>query len=155
MCSKFMYCIAKVCACLHLIVQFTDIPQPLGMRAEVTADNTSIRVLWEWSNEGVFACLDSVRVDYQPEGGSLMMYTVDSATATSATLSNLQCNTQYFITVRARGSVLIKSSTASVVSVPARGTIVVVCIDKCFLLTHYILPLQSLLLPLGSLLRSP
>jgi len=27
-------------------------------------------------------CLDIVRVDYQPEGGSLMMYTADSATAT-------------------------------------------------------------------------
>ena len=92
------------------------------MRAEVTADNTSIRVLWEWSRQGLLMCLDSVRVDYQPEGGSLMMYTVDNATATSATLSNLQCNAQYFITVRARGGGLIKSSTASVLSVPARGT---------------------------------
>jgi len=135
-----MYCIAKVYACLHLIVHFTDIPQPLGMRAEVTADNTSIRVLWEWSDEGLFACVDSVTVDYQPEGGSLMMYTVDSATATSATLSDLQCNTQYFITVRARGSVLIKSSTASVVSVPARGTIGVDGIYKCILLTHHFYP---------------
>ena len=48
-------------------------------------------------------CLDRVRVDYQPEGGSLMMYTVDSPTATSATLSNLQCNTQYTISVYAEG----------------------------------------------------
>ena len=112
------------------------------MRAEVTADNTSIRVLWEWSRQGLLMCLDSVRVDYQPEGGSLMMYTVDNATATSATLSNLQCNTQYFIIVRARGGVLIKSRTASVVSVPARGTIGVVCIYKCILLTHHFLPLH-------------
>ena len=38
-----------------------------GVRAEATADNTSIRVSWQWSCQGV---LDLVRVDYQPEGGS-------------------------------------------------------------------------------------
>ena len=92
------------------------------MRGEVTADNTSIGVSWEWSRQDLLLCLDSVRVDYQPEGGSLM-YTVDNATATSATSSNLQCNTQYFITVRARGGVLTKSSTTLVVSVPARGNV--------------------------------
>ena len=37
------------------------------------------------------------------------------------------------------------------VSVPARGTIGVVCIYKCILLTHHFLPLQPLLLPLRSL----
>jgi len=89
---------------------------------EVTADNTSIGVLWEWLRQDLLLCLDSARVDYQPEGGSLM-YAVDNATATSATLSNLQCNTQYFITVRATGGVLTKSSTTSVVSVPARGNV--------------------------------
>ena len=62
------------------------------VRAEVTADNTSIRVSWQWSCQGV---LDLVRVDYQPEGGSLMMYTVDITAATSATLTNIQCNTIY------------------------------------------------------------
>ena len=63
-----------------------------GVRAEVTADNTSIRVSWQWSCQGV---LDLVRVDYQPEGGSPMMYTVDITAATSVTLTNLQCNTIY------------------------------------------------------------
>jgi len=47
-------------------------------------------------------CLKSVRVDYQPEGGSLMMYPVDNATTTSATLSNLPCN-EYSISVYAEG----------------------------------------------------
>jgi len=54
--------------------QFTDIPTPVRVRAEVTTDNTSIRVLWEWSGQGLLMCLASVRVDYQPEGGSLVMY---------------------------------------------------------------------------------
>ena len=64
-------------------------PAPFGVRAEVTADNTSIRVSWQWSCQGVLTCVDLVRVHYQPEGGSLMMYTVDNTTATSATLPNL------------------------------------------------------------------
>jgi len=110
----------------HLTCHFTDIPAPVRVRAEVTADNTSIRVLWEWSDEGLFVCLDSVRVDYQPEGGSLMMYTVDSATAASATLSNLQCNTQYNISVYAQGGRIGNRSVNRVVSLPARGTIAVV-----------------------------
>ena len=68
-------------------------------------------------------CLDSVTVDYQPEGGSLMMYTVDNATATSATLSNLQCNTQYTISVYAEGGTTRTRSGNRVVSLPARGTV--------------------------------
>jgi len=113
----------------HLTCHFTDIPAAVRVRAEVTADNTSIRVSWEWSNEGLFVCLDSIRVDYQPEGGSLMMYTVDSATATSATLSNLQCNTQYTISVYAVGVGNGRTRTRSdtrVVSLPVRGTVAVV-----------------------------
>ena len=45
-------------------------PVPFLVRAEVTADNTSVRVSWGWLCQGV---LDLVRVHYQPEGGSLMM----------------------------------------------------------------------------------
>ena len=73
------------------------------MRAEVTADNASIRVSWQWPNLVVPMCIDFVRVDYQPEGGSLMMRTVSNSTATSATLPNLQCNTKYTIWVYASG----------------------------------------------------
>ena len=102
----------------------TGILAPVRVRTEVTADNTSIRVLWEWSRQGLLMCLDSVRVDYQPEGGSLMMYTVDNATATSATLSNLPCNTQYTISVVAEGDITGMRSLITVVSLPARGIVV-------------------------------
>ena len=54
-------------------MSYTDLPAPVRVRAEATADNTSIRVSWEWSCQGV---LDLVRVHYQPEGGSLTMYTL-------------------------------------------------------------------------------
>ena len=106
-----------------LCYAISDIPAPYLVRTEATADNTSIKVLWEWSGQGVLMCLDSVRVDYLPEGGSLMMYTVDNATATSATLSNLPCNTQYTISVVAEGGITSMRSLATVVSLPARGTV--------------------------------
>ena len=101
---------------------FVDIPTPVVLRAEVTADNTSIRVLWEWSNEGVPMCVDLVRVDYQPEGGSLMMYTVGSTTAaTSATLPSLQCNIEYTISIHASGGSNDTRSIPRMVSLPPRG----------------------------------
>ena len=60
-----------------LIFQLQDIPIPLGVRAEATANNTSIRASWERSRQGLLMCVDLVRVHYPPEGGSLMMYTVE------------------------------------------------------------------------------
>ena len=60
------------------------------MRAEVVADNTSIRVSWEWSCQGV---PDNVTVYYQPEGGSLMMYKLDNTTATTLPTNTLQSQT--------------------------------------------------------------
>jgi len=50
-----------------------------------------------------------------------MMYAVDNATATSATLSNLQCNTQYTISVYVEGGRTGKRSVMRVVFLPARG----------------------------------
>ena len=94
------------------------------MRAEVTADNTSIRVSWQWSRQGLLMCVDLVRVRYQPEGGSLMMYTVSNTAATSATLLNLQCNTKattYTITLYASGLQINRTSATRMISLPARG----------------------------------
>ena len=72
-------------------------------------------------------CVDLVRVHYQHEGGSEMMYTVNNTTATSATLPNLQCNTEYTIWVHVSGDLNNggrMSGTRSVsrmVFLPARG----------------------------------
>ena len=103
-----------------------DIPTPDRVRAIVT-DNTSIRVSWEWSRQGVLMCVERVRVHYQPEGGSLMMYTVDNATSASATLPNLQCNTAYSISVHARGGLNNTRSSFILASLPARGVNFVTC----------------------------
>ena len=64
-------------------------------------------------------CVDLVRVHYQPEGGSLMMYTVDNTTVTGATVPNLQCNTEYTIRVYAEGGGL---GPSRLVFLPTRGT---------------------------------
>ena len=94
------------------------------VRAEVTPDSTSIRVSWQWSRQGLLMCVYLVRVHYQPEGGSLMMYTVNNTTATSATLPNLQCNakaTKYTITLYASSLQINRTSATRMVSLPARG----------------------------------
>ena len=104
-----------------VVCHCTDITTPLRVTAEATADNTSIRVSWEWSPQGVPMCIDFLRVHYQPEGGSLMMYAVSNTTATSATLPNLQCNTKYTIWVYYVQSGIGRTSVSRVVSLPARG----------------------------------
>ena len=57
-----------------------------------------------------------------------MRYTVDNTTATSATLSNLQCDTEYTIWVEARGGQLDKTSVSRMVFLPARGITCMLCI---------------------------
>ena len=109
----------------------TDIPAPVGVKAEVTADNASIRVSWGWSRRGLLMCVNLVRVHYQPEGGSLMMYTVGNTTAaTSATLPNLQCNTNYTIWVYASSGQTGKNSVRRIFSLPTRGMYVLHNLSK-------------------------
>ena len=105
-----------------VVISHTDVPGPFIVRAEVNADNTSVKVSWQWSRQGVPMYINLVRVHYQPEGGSLMMYTVGSTTATSATLPNLQCNTKYTMWIHAEGGQLNRTSSSRMVSIPARGT---------------------------------
>ena len=101
----------------------TGVPSPVGVRAEVTADNTSIRVSWQWQSQNVSICVDLIRVHYQPEGGSLMNHTVGNSTATtSAILPNLQCDTNYTIWVEARGGQISRWSLHSaMVYLPAKS----------------------------------
>ena len=101
----------------------TEIPHPIGVRAEVSADNTSIRVSWMWLCRSLLTYLDLVRVHYRPKGGSVKMYTVDNTTATGSTLSNLQCNTDYtvWVYVESSSNKTRNMSVPRMVSIPARG----------------------------------
>ena len=120
-----------------VVISHTDVPGPFIVGAEATADNTSIRVSWKWSCQGMPLHINLVRVDYQPEGGSLMMHTVDNTTATSATLPNLQCNTKYTIWVRAKGGQINRTSTPRMVSLPARGMYMLQCIFIQFVTPYH------------------
>ena len=103
----------------YTLLNCTDIPTPVRVRAEVTADNTSIRVSWEWQILNVSICVNLVRVHYLPWKGSR---TVGNSTATtSAILPNLQCNTQYTIWVNAIGGRNSEASNSVMVYLPARG----------------------------------
>ena len=102
-------------------MSYSDVPGPFIVRAEVTADNASVRVSWEWSCQGVPMYINRVRVDYQPEGGSLMLQMVNNTAATRAILPNLQCNTEYIIWVHAIGRVNDTRGDPGMVSLPARG----------------------------------
>ena len=116
------------------------------MRAEATADNTSIRVSWQWSRQGLLTCVDLVRVDYQPQGGSQMMYIVSSTTVTSATLPNLQCDTNYTISVYASGGQSAKRNVSRMAYLPARGMTLYMYRNFSYRLST-LLPLQPLPLP--------
>ena len=98
----------------------TVIPAP---RTDITVDSASVKVSWQWSPSGVPMCVDLVRVHYQPERGSLMMYTIDNTTATSSTLPNLQCNTKYtvWVYVESGSNKTGNMSVPRMVSIPARG----------------------------------
>ena len=97
----------------------TDTPIPVVVRAEVTADNTSIRVSWQWQSLNASICVDLVQVYYLPVEGPR---TVGNSTATtSATLPNLQCDTHYTIWVKAWGDRISKESQHVMVYMPTTG----------------------------------
>ena len=111
---------------------YTDVPGPFMVRAEVTADNTSIRVSWEWSCHGVPMYINLVRVDYQSEGGSPMMHAVGSTRATNATLPNLQCNKEFIINIYAEGGQINRTSASRMISLPARGMCMFVALHHVY-----------------------
>ena len=61
---------------------------------------SSVRVAWRWSSSGPAAdCFNTTLVTYHPEGGSEFFLQLRDPAATEATLTDLQCNTSYSITV--------------------------------------------------------
>ena len=129
----------------------TAIPILFGVIAEATADNTSIRVSWQWSCQGA---LDLVTVRYRPERGSQMMYAVNNTTSTSATLPNLQCDTKYTVWIYYRRGTG-HTSVSRMVYLPARGMCIKFSCDFliAFTVVNTVLP-QPLPLPLMSLFSS-
>ena len=61
---------------------------------------SSVRVAWQWTSSGSAPnCFNTTTVTYHPEGGSETSLQLSDPAATEATLTDLQCNTSYTITV--------------------------------------------------------
>ena len=59
-----------------------------------------MRVKWQWTGLGPGPnCFNTTRVTYRPEGGGESSLQLSNPAATEATLTDLQCNTNYTITV--------------------------------------------------------
>ena len=74
-------------------------PTPTEVTAEVM--NVSfVRVAWQWSSSGPAPnCFNTTHVTYHPEEGDETSLQLSDPAATEATLTDLQCNTNYTITV--------------------------------------------------------
>ena len=66
---------------------------------EVTAAST-VRVTWQWmSSDQAPNCFNTTTVTYHPEGGGELSLQLSNPAATEATLTDLQCSTNYTISV--------------------------------------------------------
>ena len=61
---------------------------------------STVRVAWQWtSSDQAPNCFNTTTVTYHPEGGGESFLQLSDPAATAATLTGLQCNTNYTITV--------------------------------------------------------
>ena len=74
-------------------------PTPIDVSVRLM-NASSVRVAWRWSSLGPAPnCFNTTTVTYHPEGGGESSLQLSDPAATEATLTNLQCNTSYTITV--------------------------------------------------------
>ena len=61
---------------------------------------SSVRVTWQWTSSGPAPdCFNTTTVTYHPEGGDESSLQLSDPAATETTLTDLQCNTNYTVTV--------------------------------------------------------
>ena len=63
-------------------------------------DSSSVRIAWQWTSSGSAPdCFNATTVTYHPEGGGESSLQLRDPAATEAILTDLQCSTNYTITV--------------------------------------------------------
>ena len=60
---------------------------------------SSVRVVWQWTGSDPPRCFNTTRVTYHPQGSSESSLQLSNPGGTEVTLTDLQCNTNYTITV--------------------------------------------------------
>ena len=61
---------------------------------------SSVKLAWQWTSSGPAPnCFNATTVTYHHEGGGESSLQLSDPAATETTLTNLQCNTNYTITV--------------------------------------------------------
>ena len=74
-------------------------PTPTEITVQFTS-TSSVRVAWQWTSSGPApSCFNTTNVTYHPKGGGELFLQLSNPAANEATLTNLQCNTSYTITV--------------------------------------------------------
>ena len=116
----------------HLYVCTTASSPGLPIPTNVTAQlvNASFRVAWQWTSSGPAPdCFNTTTVTYYPDGGSESSLHLSDPAATEATLTDLQCNTNYTITVVATAGEYKTEDVAMTVSVPLQGILLHVSVS--------------------------
>ena len=97
---------------MHHCYHHSAPPTPTGVTTQFT-NASSVRVTWQWTSSGPAPnCFNTTTVIYRPEGGSESSLQLSDPAATEATLTDLQCNTNYTITVVATAGAHRRESVA-------------------------------------------
>ena len=96
-------------------------PTPTDVTAQLM-NSSSVKLTWQWTSLGSAPnCFNTTRVIYHPEGGGDSSLELSDPAATEATLTGLQCNTNYTITVVATAGEQRRESVAMTVYLPVQG----------------------------------
>ena len=100
---------------MHHCYHYSAPPTPTGVTAQFT-NASSVRATWQWTNSGPAPdCFNTTTVTYHPEGGGKSSLQLSDPAATEVTLTDLQCNTNYTITVVATAGAHRRESVARTV----------------------------------------
>ena len=123
-----------------IFIQFTVVcnatsppapPSPTDVTAQLK-NALSVRVAWQWTSSGPApSCFNTTTVSYRPEGGDESSLQLSDPAATETTLTDLQCNTNYSITVVATAGKHRRESVAMTVYLPLQGSYTSACMYTC------------------------
>ena len=109
-------------------------PTPTEVSVHVI-NASSVRITWQWTSSGPHPdCFNTTSVTYQPEGGGESSLQLSNPAANETILTDLQCNTNYTITVVATAGEHRREGVASIL---LQGELQ--CVSAVFLLLHVVM----------------